>query len=1273
MSPGLFRLASGRQALLALLWAVCSALLPAVAFGNAPAALRVIADDNYPPFAFRDASGEAVGYVVDWWQLWSRKTGVPIQFRMTNWAEAQRTIGRGEADVIDNIFRTPDREPLYDFTAAYAVVPVAIYVHASVSGILRPQDLRGFQVGAMEGDACVERLRAERVEHVRLYRDYTALVDGAKAHEIKIFCLDEYPANYYLYRAKAQREFVKAFQFYQGQFHRAVRKGSRQTLELVESGAAKISTAEDEALRAKWMPPPPIDYATFVQTLALALGAAALVGLLLGAWVWAMRAAVRRQTQQLRAAQAELAEKVQAQACLHQVFRATEDPADKPLVDLLAAVAELLLQGCLYPEIAAVRLVWGDQSYATQRFASGIAQISADIRVAGTKRGSVTLAYVQERPPRDDGPFLTAERDLLATVAERIANVMQRREAEDRLRASEERFRHLFEDTQQATLLLEDQRFISANRAAVRLLGLEHRDQLLGKTPADLSPERQADGAMSADKAQEMAQLAFEKGSIQFEWLHLRANGQPFVAEVLATAIRHGGRNLLHIAWRDITAVKQAERDLEEYHQNLEQLVHERTAELATTTESLREINGQQQAILDAASAGILLIRDRIIRRCNRRLEVLGGYEPGELVGQSSRVLHVSDEAWEESGQRLVEKVFQGDTYSEVQLAQRKDGSHFWARVSARAVDPDHPAEGVVSVVEDITAERAAIDEMLKARQLAEDAARMKSDFLANMSHEIRTPMNAIIGMTHLALQTELSPRQRDYLAKIQRSSQYLLGIINDILDFSKIEAGKLEVERVPFELSQVLDDVVGLMAEKTSAKGLQLHVGVADHVPPVLLGDPLRLGQVLLNYANNAVKFTDHGEITIRAKLLQLQGDEALLRFEVADTGIGMDDSQIARLFKTFEQGDSSTTRKYGGTGLGLAICKSLAGLMGGEVGVDSALGQGSTFWFTARLSCDTASSEVATLLPALPDPRLLVAKEPLLASETAGDSLPLADLAAIAGARILVVEDNDLNREVAHDLLESLGLSVEMAFDGQQALTLVASRPYDLVLMDMQMPVMDGLQATREIRRHSDFASLPVVAMTANAMAGDRQRCLDAGMNDHVAKPIDVKDFCAMLLRWIPPRPAVAIPAGAPGPTPRELVDAPQWRALLDVPGLDVAQGLRFAAGRPALYLSVLGKFADSQREFSKRLAEALATHDLATAERLAHTLKGVTAQIGAEAVRELAERLEAELRDASGEDLRPELQVQTQQALEGLIAELDVRLAALKTQAAPNAAPS
>ena len=947
------------------------------------APLKVVSDNNYPPFLYRDANGHTAGYVADWWKLWSKKTGVAVELHALPWEEAQRQLQAGEADVIDLIFKTPQREPLYDFTAPHSRVPVSLYEHHTLSGLHNVGSLRGFLVGAMAGDACIDMLKNADISNFRIYSSYEEVIKGALAQDVKLFCMDDYPANFYLYKLNAHRQFRQALSLYEGKFHRAVKKGQTETLSRVIAGAAIITAQEEQALRDRWIVP--MEVKEPFNWLYVGVGLSGLLGLSAIGWIW------------------------------------------------------------------------------------------------------------------------------------------------------------------------------------------------------------------------------------------LRS---------------------------------------------LKVLVAVRTAELQQTQSALNE--------------------------------------------------------------RVQEQ-------------------------------------------------RLAMEQIQRARDLAVEATRAKSDFLANMSHEIRTPMNAIIGMSHLVLKTSLDERQRGYIEKIQRAGTHLLGIINDILDFSKMEAGKLKSERVEFRLDKVIDNVVTMLANRADEKGLELVVDASAHLPLALVGDPLRLNQVLINLLNNAVKFTQHGEVVLGISERTRRNGRVELVFAVRDTGIGMSPEQKTKLFTAFNQGDTSTTRKFGGTGLGLAISKGLVEMMDGSFEVDSEPGAGSTFrftaWFDFQTNSATAPPRMATadefqgvrtlivddnesarlvlsdmarsfglnvasaesgpdalaqlqeasiqgqpfrllltdwLMPGMdgvelidrartqvgmPDVTAIMVtayarEDALLRAERLGVNLRyviskpvtpstlfesigvalhvsgsestqvvicpsdgVARKHVLSGKRVLLVEDNDLNQDLAVELLGEVGISVVVANHGQEALDrLAVDDLFDAVLMDCQMPIMDGYEATRHIRSQEKFDRMPIIAMTANAMSGDREKVLAAGMNDHITKPIDVQHMFDVLAEWIQRWPLALRRSDTPSDTPTaestsnelnhdELANAPIAQAtqpvsansfaatddLANLPGIDVQTGLRIANHNPELYRRLLGRFARSGVTFAQKFEDARRNSHTLDAVRYAHTLKSTAANIGAQDLRNAAEELE------------------------------------------------
>lgn len=518
------------------------------------------------------------------------------------------------------------------------------------------------------------------------------------------------------------------------------------------------------------------------------------------------------------------------------------------------------------------------------------------------------------------------------------------------------------------------------------------------------------------------------------------------------------------------------------------------------------------------------------------------------------------------------------------------------------------------------------------AKNMAEEAAQSKAEFLANMSHEIRTPMNAILGMTHLIQKTELTEKQRGYVDKIYKAGQHLLGIINDILDFSKIESGKMEVENIDFTIEQILDNISTFSGEKCEAKGLNLIFDVDSSLPGSLNGDPLRIGQILTNYVSNAVKFTDNGYILVKIKKEEEFEDSCLVRFEVKDTGIGMTEEQKNKLFEPFQQADTSTTRRYGGTGLGLAISKQLASLMSGEVGVSTKIGEGSTFWFTVKLIKNNQAYA-----------------DDLIKSEINASIFQdeAEYIKHISGAKILLVEDNDLNQLLAKELLEDFNVSIDIADNGEIALKKVYEKNYDIILMDMQMPVMDGITATKELRKNTLFKDLPIVAMTANAMIQDKDKCLKAGMNDHIAKPIKPGQLFSTISKWINLRDKVLdkVPSIEESEVNKE-------EMAFHIPGIDMEAGLKRVLGKRKTYSSLLRKYAAGQKDVFDRVEKMLSEGKWYNAQLLVHTLKGVSGTIGANKISEKAAILEKAIKEKQSKEMLKPLIVETEAMLQNII---------------------
>ncbi|MBN1592005.1 MAG: response regulator [Candidatus Coatesbacteria bacterium] len=941
-------------------------------------------------------------------------------------------------------------------------------------------------------------------------------------------------------------------------------------------------------------------------------------------------------------------------------------------------------------------------------------------------------------------------RDTLEMLAQEKGKLEERvnqrtselRDAIESLRESELKFRTLYDSSSDAVMLLDEGGFFDCNSAALEMFGFADSLEFRGKTPIDLSPPSQPGGRDSQVLAEQYISVAMRDGYARFEWLHRRTDGTEFPAEVLLDRLELGGKMVIQTVVRDITERKTAEK-------------------------ALRDSEVRHRALFDASADGILIAdhAEGLIRYANPAILSMLGYAEGELVGLRSMDIHPQDAL------EYVSSEFEAQGRGEKRLASdipclRKDGSILCVDVNASTAVIDGTLCNV-GFFRDITERKLAEGALREAKEeteiinlrleqtlarandlaiKAEVANAAKSQFLANMSHEIRTPMNGVIGMTGLLIDTELTSEQRDYAETVKSSAEALLDIINDILDFSKIEAGRLELESLDFDLRTCLEEVIDIHAIKAYEKNLELTCLIEPAVPALLQGDPGRLRQVVINLLGNALKFTSEGEVALHVSLDWEADGEAMVRFAVKDTGIGIPECKLDGLFSAFTQVDASTTRQFGGTGLGLSISKQLAEKMGGEIGVESEEGRGSLFWFTARLTkqdpqeaiqgryagdidrarilgvddnktnrrvlagmlksfgcrldlADCAESAINKLREAVEAndpfqvavldmlmPRIdgeslgrMIKEDPLLRDTILvmmtslgkrGDAARLAKvgfagyltkpvkqsqlcelLHSVLGkafgnknssekivarhtlsenrrqkARILLAEDNIINQKVALKILEKLGFRADVVANGLEAIASLKAIPYDLVFMDVQMPEMDGLEATAIIREKENGTGsrVPIIAMTAHVLKGDRQKCIDAGMDDYVSKPVQPRDLAAAINRWIDAEKR---------PSETDLRENWKAPAEFDRPGFIERLG-----GDEELAKEIMDAFLMDIPIQIEVLERALSEADEETARRQAHTIKGASGNVSAGSLKDLASEMEdlcsqGDMRQAQG----------------------------------------
>jgi PAS domain S-box-containing protein len=890
----------------------------------------------------------------------------------------------------------------------------------------------------------------------------------------------------------------------------------------------------------------------------------------------------------------------------------------------------------------------------------------------------------------------------------------QLKESFGAVRKSRSAARGLLDATQETLLLLDGEGIVlAANKTSAQRIQMSP-DEMVGRSIFEILP------AESRESIKAHFDLVMKQGSpVEVEEIHDGVNFDSIYYPVVDKTDALIG---VAVFAQDVTRRKQAEEALRESEERLKTI-------LATANEGFWLIDNETRTVN---------VNDAMCALLDRAREEILGMKVFDFLDDENQAVLKEQIRLRQTGS--------ADEYE--MAVTRPDGTRVPCIVNATPLlDGNGEKIGSFALYTDITERKHMEGELVKAKEVAEDATKAKSDFLANMSHEIRTPMNAIIGMSHLALKTELSDKQFDYLSKVQTAGHSLLGIINDILDFSKIEAGKLDMESTDFNLDVVLDNLANLITVKVQEnEDLELLFATAHDVPRSLVGDPLRLGQVLINLANNAVKFTETGEIVVSIEMLRQDEDGVRLKFSVSDTGIGMTQEQASKLFQAFTQADTSTSRKYGGTGLGLTISKRLVEMMDGEIWVESEPGVGSTFSFTAGFGLQRGREQkLFTPGPDLQGVKVLVVddnptsrgilqgilesfsfevalaasgEEGLAEIERASHDAPFAlvimdwkmpgmdgietsrrikenpdlskipaivlvtaygreeimqqaeqagldgflikpvnpsvlfdtivqamsgeapkrarraqqeaqeaeSMRALKGARVLLVEDNEINQQVAREILEGMGLNVSVANDGREAVNAVQEGTYDVVLMDVQMPVMDGYEATQAIRDDPRFKGLPIIAMTAHAMAGDREKSIEAGMNDHVSKPIDPQVLFQTLQKYVDraklerrTEEGTARAEEVKTTTPDDTVGLPE----LD--GINVEAGLQRLLGNKKTYRRILVKFRDEFQHAAQTVKDLVSEEKYREAQILVHSMKGAGANVGAEGLQRTASELE------------------------------------------------
>ncbi len=858
----------------------------------------------------------------------------------------------------------------------------------------------------------------------------------------------------------------------------------------------------------------------------------------------------------------------------------------------------------------------------------------------------IEYLYEEQREGRKEDILKVSKRPLydvsgaVMGIVGTAEDITEKIRTERAIADSEAKYRHLVNSADDAIFLhgLDENgqltNYLDVNEAACSRYGYS-REEFLQMSPLELTPPE----LQNEDESRELITLLRENNKHVFEFTHLTKDGKRIPVEINATSFILNDRTYYTSITRDISKRKQAERELSDHREHLEKLVKARTRELTQAKERVEKINRAKTKQWDFLrtvikhTPALIYVKDtrsRFIIANQATIEMMGVSSEEELKGKTDYDFYPQENAEQFA---LSEKALIGQKVElieqEEHIPSMKTGEMKWLYTTKLPLrDENNKIVGLIGIGYDITQRKLADKERELLIAKAESASKAKSAFLANMSHEIRTPLNGVIGMTSLLFDTQLDETQQHYVGTLRKSGEFLLAIINDILDLSKIEAGKLELSLIPFRLSELLKSIRDIALSRFTTDKVELLISPSPQIPEHMVGDPDRLKQILLNLVSNALKFTEEGVVCVKVHVEEDREEDILLRFTVTDTGIGISDEKMELLFTNFSQLDNSTTRKYGGTGLGLTISKQLCELMGGTIGVDSSEGVGSEFSFTARFQKhDASSGEAATFTN--------TARVSLPSNESGTPPALPAGKKTIEEcvenpAPLLIAEDNPINQQVMAGILGKLGFSqIEMVQNGIEVLKKLEQKQFQLILMDLSMPMMDGLTTTEKIRSKT-FAcnanTLPIVALTAHAIKGDREMCLEKGMNDYLTKPVNPQELKRILDKWLSNAPPIANEAEYSD----EAADTKPQQ-------FDYATMLGRLMGDTQLAEHIIRLFLDETPPQLETLGQLLEDNNTKDAGYLAHKLMGASANVDVNRFYAISRRMEEECFHGTKENLK------------------------------------